>query len=246
MYRGKHHDGFSYAINTIFMKSGYAHIHDPDYLSQRQTALNLCSENGEWFCPVLHWKEYMTILLKNLGIEKGFILEEANMTKISMIPEEIPFVIGEVSIPDWDLTITDKLCGTDSTFLICERIKELFLINNPLGCISMTCSTQYLESLLYNNEAFIFYIIQHPARNVSVYLSLFLLIVTDFQPDYIRERDPLAAYRYRAAHFGVYPRTDAADAAVLSPDGVRVVRGIAARLEIYRRNTKLPPPGSPH
>ena len=113
---------------------------DPDYLSQRQTALALCSSNGQWFCPALHWKGYMSRLLNNLGIEQGFILEEANMTKINMIPEGVPFVIGEVSIPEWDLAITDKLCGTDRAFLICERRKEMFLINNPLGCISMMCS----------------------------------------------------------------------------------------------------------
>ncbi len=160
MYRGKHHDGFSYAINTIFIKNGYSRIKDPDCLSQRQAALVLCSEKEKWFCSAINWKEYMYILLKNLGINQGFILEEANIELLNLIPEEIPFVIGEVSIPEWDLTITDKLCGTDSAFLICKRRNESYLVSNPLGCISMMCSAEYIESLLNNKDAFIFYLTQ--------------------------------------------------------------------------------------
>lgn len=208
MYRGKHHDGFSYAINTIFMKSGYAHIHDLDYLSQRQTALALCSGNGQWFCPALHWKEYMSRLLKNLGMEQGFILEEANMKIINMIPEGVSFVIGEVSVPEWDLTITDKLCGTDRAFLICERKKEMFLINNPLGCISMMCSAESLDSLLYNHDAFVFYVIRQSTIRFASVPSLIQEAITltnqfDMIPELQNITSPNTRRKIAALQYGI-------------------------------------------
>ena len=158
MFRGKKHDGFSYTINTLFRKNGYMQLQDPDCLSQRQVALKISSETGIWFCSALHWKTYMTRLLQNLGMKDGFILEKANIEFLNAINEEIPFVIGEASIPQWDLNITDKLCGTDSAFLLCEKRKNSFIISNPLGCISMMCSAEHLATLLKNKDAFVFYI----------------------------------------------------------------------------------------
>lgn len=157
-YIGKQYDGFAYAVTSLFMKAGCTSLPDPDCFCHRTAAMSFDPGTGDWFRPVLNWKDYMARMLKNLMANGKFVLEKAEIEKILSLNEGTYFMLGEAAFPEWDMTIIHKLCSDRNAFLICERTKEGFLISNPLGCISMPCTVKQIDSIIKNGLAFLFFV----------------------------------------------------------------------------------------
>lgn len=156
MYIGKHHDGFAYAVNTIFKESGCQSFPDPDFYSYRLTTFLYHPCNLQWFQPMLNWNDYMNHLIENTGIIGNYILKPVSIELLQELPIETLFLLGEASVPNWDITPINKICNQHQVFLVCKKKAGFFLINNPLGCISMQCSLDQLILLSVPNRSFIF------------------------------------------------------------------------------------------
>lgn len=157
MYIGKRYDGFAYAFNTLIREAGCMKNLDPDCFSQRLIALSYDQNSANCFRPLMQWNDYMSRLLNNIGIFNNHILVEATENNIKKIPVGTIFLFGETKLPEWDITITQKMCNVHNGFLVCKNQGDAVCISNPLGYISMICSFKELASLIVPNESFVFY-----------------------------------------------------------------------------------------
>lgn len=157
MYIGKRYDGFAYSINTLMREAGHMEIPDPDCFSQRLILLSYDENSNECFSPLMHWNDYMPRLLRNIGISANHIFDKATEEIIDNIPVGTIFLLGASMLPEWDITITQKMCNEFKAFLVCKKQSNAILISNPLGYISMYCSLKKFMSLIVPNESFVFY-----------------------------------------------------------------------------------------
>ena len=156
MYIGKRYDGFEYAVNTLMKEIGLYVVPEADIYSHRLTAFSYHDEGEQWFYPILNWVDYMNRMLKNMGIYDNYTLAPFSSDLLQQLPLEKTFLLGEVYVPNWDASAIHKICHDNYAFLVCKKTKDGFIINNPLGCISMPCFIDQIKSLTIPNRSFIF------------------------------------------------------------------------------------------
>lgn len=157
MYIGKRFDGFAYSFNALAREAGYMKLPDPDCFSQRLIMLSYDQNSTDCFSPLMHWNDYMLRLLNNIGMVGNHILVSATEEIIDKIPDGTLFLLGATKFPEWDITITQKMCNDRNAFLVCKKQSNAILISNPLGYMLMHCSIKMLGSLIVPNESFVFY-----------------------------------------------------------------------------------------
>lgn len=186
MYRGKTYDSFAYAVNTLFYRSGIIDVPSPDSISHRTLAFSSEPYADECFKIVLKWQEYMPFMLKNLGIQNGFVLHEAHPEYLEQLQIGSVFILGEVSVPEWDMTVINRFCKDICAFLVCEKTSSNFIVSNPLGAIYIEADQNEMMSIINHTDAFIFFFDRRPELNpVSVDVLLKQVIEMEKNFNYI-------------------------------------------------------------
>lgn len=157
MYRGKTRDGFAYAVTSLFYVNGIEYIPSPECLSQRSVAISWGVNEKECFTPVLKWEDYLPIMLNNLGVKRGYVLDRLGAKQLQSIPDGTFFVIGETLLDKSDAAITNKLIKTPA-FLICRKTSDSFIVSDPIGCICFEANGEELLSPLNETEPFLLYL----------------------------------------------------------------------------------------
>ena len=158
MYKGKHYDGFEYSVNMLLKEVGLCYVPEADFYSYRLTAFSYHSEGKQWFYPILNWADYMNQMIINMGIKDNYILEPFSADLLYQFPIGAKLMLGEVSVPDWDISALQKISQCDNIFLICKKNADGYIISNPIGCISMQCSINQIVKSAIPNRSFIFFL----------------------------------------------------------------------------------------
>lgn len=158
MYRGKVEDGFDYTINALFASAGSGRIFSADCASQRTVALSASQNPEECFCPVFGWREYMSRLSANLGIVGAAQCLKFDADALEQMEENTLFMLGEVAIPEWDVTPIHKLRRRNRVFLLCEKKHSRYAVINPTGSSLSVMSPNELSALSAGYDSFLFFL----------------------------------------------------------------------------------------
>ena len=66
------------------------------------------------------------------------------------------FMLGEVAIPEWDLTAVHKLRRRNRVFLLCEKKHDHYAVSNPTGSSIYFMSLNDLSALSTGSDSFVF------------------------------------------------------------------------------------------